>query len=199
MTSRGPGLTRPLELTAFRAVLGLLGVLMRAASHRSPRFRRQVTRDVVVEIASGDGVSRQFVFEAASRTMRSSARQRRRPDVELRFATARDGLRALLSPRAVGRIIEGATYGETRLDGNVQLVLWFYGLTRVVLPIGRSSRPRRAIPVPVRGQETTAPYAARIVREPAVEGLDPEWTAAWTARARTHQLRVGAGEPVPRG
>ena len=59
------------------------------------------------------------------------------------FPTAREGLGALLSPRAIGRIVEGMNTGAVRIDGNPALLLWFHGFTRMVARIGRSRRPRR--------------------------------------------------------
>jgi hypothetical protein len=43
------------EVAALQALLTGLGALMVLASRRSLRFRRQITRDLVFEIASADG------------------------------------------------------------------------------------------------------------------------------------------------
>jgi hypothetical protein len=43
--------------------------------------------------------------------------------------------------------------GDVRIDGNPVLLLWFHGLTRIVAPIGRSRRPRKPPPVPIRAPE----------------------------------------------
>jgi hypothetical protein len=45
------------EVAALQAVLTGLGVLMAQASRRSDRFRRQVTRDLLIEIGSADGAA----------------------------------------------------------------------------------------------------------------------------------------------
>jgi hypothetical protein len=149
MTSVG---TR-LEVAALQSLLTTLGVLMALASRRLDRFRRQVTRDLLIEIRSDDGARQQYRFHAATRQMTLPRRPAERAECTLRFPTAREGLRALLSPRAIGRIVEGMNTGDVRIDGNPVLLLWFHGLTRIVAPIGRSRRPRKPPPVPIRAPE----------------------------------------------
>ncbi|HZZ52428.1 MAG TPA: hypothetical protein VFE65_36480 [Pseudonocardia sp.] len=183
----------------LRLVLGFLGALMVVGGRVSRRFRRQVTRDVTVQVSSDDGVSQTFLFHARTRTMTLSRTFVGRPDCALRFATAREGVSALLSPRAIGKVVEGMNTGGTRIDGNSAMILWFYGLTRVVFPIGRSRLPRRRIPHPTRGPEREAPWATRIIREPAVKDLAPEWSGAWRARSRIVIVRVPDGESPPPG
>jgi hypothetical protein len=117
----------------------------------------------------------------------------------LLFPTARVGLRALLSPRAIGRIVEDMNAGGTRIDGNPALLLWFHGLTRIVAPIGSTRRPRRPARVPIRAPERDAPWARRIIREPAVRELSRDWPEAWAARQKLLQLRAPTGERLPPG
>ena len=111
------------------------------------------------------------------------------------------GLRALLSSRAIGRIIEGVQVGGTRIEGNPVLLLWFHGLTRIVAPIGSTRRPRRRerVHVPVRSPEYDLPYASRIVREPVVDRLSGEWPRAWVARSKLLQIRCVTGEEIRPG
>lgn len=54
-------------------------------------------------------------------------------------------------------------------------LLWFHALTRTVVPIGSTRRPRlsRLPTIKVREPERHAPWAARITREPAIDQLDP--------------------------
>jgi hypothetical protein len=183
----------------FKSVLWTVWLLLLVASRLRWRVRAQITRDVVVEISSDDGVAQRFRFHGRSRTLSRAAAGDERVDVALRFATARDGLRALLSPHAVRHIVEGVNYGGTRMEGNTALVLWFYGLTRTVAPIGRTRRPRRKPPIGARAPETSAPWAARIVREPAVRELDRDWDAGWNARAKLLQVRAADGGRLPPG
>ena len=188
-----------IEVAALQTLLTVLGVLMMLASRRVERFRRQVTRDLLLEIRSADGARQQYRLHAATRRLTLPRRPVERTDCTLIFPTAREGLRALLSPRAIGRIVEGMNTGDTRIDGNAALLLWFHGLTRIVAPIGRSRRPRRPAPIPIRTPEVHAPYARRIIREPAVSELSHDWAQAWAAREKLLQLRAPAGERLPPG
>jgi hypothetical protein len=189
---------RRIEVAALRALLRVLGVLMVLASRRVARFRRQVTRDLLVEIGSDDGVRQQFQLRGASRTMTLPRGPVGNAECTLIFPSAREGLRALLSSRAIGRIIEGVHVGGTRIEGNPVLLLWFHGLTRIVAPIGSTRRPRRRerVHVPVRSPEYDLPYSRRIVREPVVDRLTGEWPQAWVARSKLLQIRCVTGEEI---
>jgi hypothetical protein len=187
------------EVAALQALLTGLGVLMALASRRVDRFRRQVTRDLLLEIRSDDGARQQYRLQAAARRLTLPRRPVERAECTLIFPSARKGLRALLSRRAIGRIVEGMNTGGTRIEGNAALLLWFHGLTRIVAPIGRSRRPRRPAPVPIRTPERDAPWAKRIIREPPVSALSRDWPEAWAAREKLLQLRAGVGERLPPG
>jgi hypothetical protein len=188
-----------LEVAALQALLTVLGVLMVLASRRMDRFRRQVTRNLLIEIRSADGARQQYRLHAATRRMTLPRRPVEHAECTLIFPTARVGLRALLSRRTIGRIVEDMNTGDTRIDGNPALLLWFHGLTRIVAPIGSTRRPRRPAPAPVRTPEHDAPYGKRIIREPAERELSRDWPQAWAARAKLLQLRAPAGERLPPG
>jgi hypothetical protein len=194
----GAGRAR-VEVAALQSLLTGLGVLMALASRRADRFRRQVTRDLVLEIRSADGARQQYRLHAATRRLTLPRGPAQPAECTLIFPNAREGLRALLSPRAIGRIVEGMNTGDTRIEGNPVLLLWFHGLTRIVAPIGPSRRPRRSAPVPIRTPERDAPYASRIIREPAVSELSRDWPQAWAAREKLLQIRAAAGERLPPG
>src|SRR3954471_24767702 len=170
------------EVAALQALLTGLGVLMALASRRVDRFRRQVTRDLLLEIRSADGARQQYRLHAATRQLTLARRRGRRAECTLTFPTAREGLRALLSPRAIGRIVEGMNTGATRIEGNPALLLWFHGLTRIVGPIGASRRPGPPAPVPIRTPELNPRWAKRIVGEPPFSELSRDWPQAWAAR-----------------
>lgn len=185
----------------FDALLLTVGVLLVVGSRFRRRIRRQITRDVLFEFATDDGVARRFGLHADTRTISLEPVSEQRPDTTVRFGSARDGLRALLSTRTVAHIVEGMNYGDTRLEGNPLLLLYFHGLTRTVVPIGSTRRPRlwQLPPIKVREPERHAPWAARITREPVLDQLDPTWQAAWEARAKLLQLRAPNGEQLPPG
>jgi hypothetical protein len=146
-------------VAALQTLLTVLGVVMMSASRRVDRARRQVTRDVLLEIRSADGARQQYRLHAATRRLTLPRRPAEGAECTLIFPTTPEGLRALLSPRAIGRIVEGMNTGGTRIEGIPALLLWFYGLTRIVAPIGSTRRPRRPAPVPIRAPERDAPWA----------------------------------------
>lgn len=187
-----------LEVAAFQMLLTGLGAAMAVASLQVDRLRRQITRDLVIEIGSEDGARQQFRLHARTRRL-TLARSATMPDCALTFPSAREGLRALLSRRTIGRIVEGMNTGATRIDGNPALMLWFHGLTRVIAPIGSTRRPRHEVPIPAREPEHEAVWAQRIVREPPVAELSRDWPAAWAAREKLWQVRAPGGEQLPRG
>lgn len=209
-SSTGPAFSRSLlpemaalrarvEVAALQMLLTGLGVLMALASRRVDRFRRQVTRDLLLEICSDDGARQQYRLHAATRRLTLPRHPVQRAECTLTFPNARVGLRILISRRAIGRLVEDMNLGGTRVDGNAVLMLWFHGLTRIVAPIGSTRRPRRAAPVPVRVPEREAPYARRIIREPPASELSRDWPQAWVAREKLLQLRAAGGEPLPPG
>jgi hypothetical protein len=187
------------EVAALQTLLTGLGALMALASRRVDRFRRQVTRDLLLEIRSDDGARQQYRLHGATRRLTLPRRPGAGAECTLIFPSAREGLRALLSRRAIGRIVEGMNTGDTRIDGNAALLLWFHGLTRIVAPIGSSRRPRRPAPVPIRAPERHAQWASRIIREPTVRELSRDWPEAWAAREKLLQLRAANGERLPPG
>ena len=145
----------------------------------------------MLEIRSDDGARRQYQLHAVTRCLTLPRHPPQGADCTLTFPTARVGLR--------GRLVEDMNLGATPVDGNPALMLWFHGLTRIVAPIGSTRRPRRPAPVPVRVPERNAPWARRIIREPAVRELSRDWPEAWAARQKLLQLRAPAGERLPPG
>ena len=190
---------RHAQVSVLRFVLAALGALMAVASLCVPRLRRQITRDMTVEVSSDDGACQRYRLHARTRTIRLQRSGTGAVTCALRFRTGGRALVTLLSPRRVGRIVDGMNDGSIRIDGNPVLILYFHGLTRVVAPIGRSRQPRRIPPIELRTPERQAPWAARIVREPAVDELSREWPAAWAAREKLLQLRGPDLDPLPPG
>lgn len=188
-----------IEVAALQAVLTILAVAMWLASRQVKRFRRQITRDLIVELRSDDGARIRYQMDAKTRRLSFVFKASERPDCVLIFPSARAGLRTLVSRHTVGRIVEGMTTGNTRIEGNPALILWFYGLTRIVAPIGSTRRPRRPAPVPIRSPERDAPYARRIICESPVAELSRDWPQAWAARAELLQIRAAEGERLPPG
>lgn len=181
-------------MIAFRVLLGALGLVLTAASRWSSAFRRQLTRDVVIELRSDDGVARHFVFRdrrATSRVGRAES-----PDCAIRFATATQGFEALSAPDGPRRLVAGLLEGTVTIEGRATIVPWFQGLVPAAIPLMPVLRLPATPPHPYVRPGASPAVAKRITIEPAADALDPAWTNAAVARTRLVMMRVAAGEPV---
>lgn len=179
----------------FRVVLAVLGLGLVVACKLSQRFREQVTRDLIVQIGSQDGVYHHYVF--TPRALSSHFGPTGMPDLSLTFDTAAQGWWTLLHPHAIGKIIEALHARTATYTGNAVLVLWFYALTRYVLPIGRTRRDKVALPDSYVAHNPNSAVASRITREPAVDELDPDWKPAHIQREKMALIKASRGEPFP--
>ena len=178
----------------FRLLLAGLGLGLEIACRVSPSFRSQVTRDVTIEVASADGVAHHYHF--APRSVASRSGRAADPALAVCFADAGQGLRALISPHAIGKIIDALLQGGAFYRGNAVLVLWFFPLTRYVLPVGRVGPLTTALPDGYTAHNPASRVASRITIEPPVESLDPDWHDAHVQRAKMVMTRGSAGEKV---
>ena len=178
---------------ALRLLLAAMGGLLAIGSRLRASFRQAVTRDLVIEIVTDDGVAHHYVFQ--DRRVTSVAGKAPRADCTLRFATGSQGFRALTSRHTVSHLVAGLLDGTVSVRGNPFQLMWFADLTQLVAPIAakvRFAKPPGAYVAP----STTIAAAKRITREPVAEALDPKWEAAARARAKTMMARVAAGEPT---
>ena len=83
---------------SFKTLLRALGFLMARASRKHPWFRNQVTRDLVIEFKSHDGVAHHYEFVAARREVISKQGPAPRATVSVCFDSAAHGFRALSHP-----------------------------------------------------------------------------------------------------
>ena len=178
---------------ALRLLLAILGISLSIGSRLLAGMRAAITRDLVIEIATLDGVARHYVCR--NRTMNSVSGSHPSPDCALRFATSKQALLTLTSRRATNRLYAGLVDGSITISGNPFHALWFYDLTQWVIPL--AARPSWATP-PGRyvKPNTTAAWAKRVTREPVATELDPRWTDAALQRAKLKMMRVVAGEPA---
>jgi hypothetical protein len=102
----------------------------------------------------------------------------------------------LISPLTVDKIVRGLHDGTVALHGSAFVLLWFHGLTRKFVKLGRPDGPRHRIPDAYIAHDPAACGAETIVVEPAVVRLDPTWTAAWKARSTLSMVRAVTGEPM---
>ena len=95
-----------MKQASLRWLLAVLGVLLEQAGRHSHSFRRQVTRDVVVEITTSDGVAHHDVFTCENKSVMSVRGPAEESTVSLWFADAGQAFWWLLSPHAVGHIVK---------------------------------------------------------------------------------------------
>jgi hypothetical protein len=180
---------------SFALVLISLGLGLRLACRWSERIRSQLTRGVTIQIGSADGVCHHYVF--TPRAIASRAGTAREATLSLCFNNAGTGIVTLLSRRAVGRIVHALLERSATYNGNAVIVLWFFGLTRFVMPFGRQTPLAVALPDAYIAPNVESELAARIVREPAVAALDPDWHMAHQQHAKMAMTRGSAGERIP--
>jgi len=184
----------------LRLLLQTLGTLMGLASRTSDRFRCQITRDLVFEVRSDDGVAHHYAFR--DRRVAGRAGRAAQPACSLRFATARQGFACLTARDGPQRLVQGLFDGSISVEGNPALLLWFQGLPGALLPdaLVALSPPLRLPATPpgaYRVPKPSSPASRFITREAAVAELDPEWRSAARQRAKLRMLRTAAGKPHP--
>jgi hypothetical protein len=161
-----------------------------------PSVRSQITRTLTFELSGGDRVARHWVFDGQLRRATTHSGHAAAPDCALRFSSSWQALRTLSSPLTVDKVVRGVEDGMVELHGSAFVLLWFHGLTRKFVKIGRASGPRHRIPDAYIAHDPAACGAETIVIEPAVVRLDPAWTAAWKARSTMSQVRAYTDEPM---
>ena len=182
---------------ALAALLGALGQAIAVGSRFRPALRSQITRSLVFELSAGDHVARHWTFDGPRRRATTRAGRADHVDVALRFDTSTLALRSLLSRRTVSRVVAGMHRGRVTVEGSTFVVLWFHGLTRLFVRIGREDGPRHRPPHPYLAHDPSTTGDETIVVEPAVTRLDPAWTGAWRARSTLWTVRAATDEPMP--
>jgi len=184
----------PLMGLVLRVLLAVVGRLMAVTSRVDPVLRSCITRDVVFEISTEEGVARHWRFDGATRRVSSHPGRAADPDCTLRFANAAVAVRSLLAddPAAADKALEA---GAMRIEGSSSLALWFSGLTKRLTMMGRWRVRRRRLPHPYVKHDPSSPMARFITVEPPQRELDPSWEAAWKQRTKLAVVRVPAGEP----
>lgn len=181
----------------LRVLLGVLGFLLVAASRVSHRFRAQITRDVVIEVRSKDGVAHHYAFTGATRSMRSRCGPAPgTPDLAVTFDTGMLGFLTLIRTDAIGTVVGLMHQRRVTYTGNATYVLWFWSLTRMVLPLGRERRDKAPLPGALLAPDPTSKVADRITREPVADTLDPAWPEAHVAQRKLPLVRGSTGEDV---
>lgn len=161
-----------------------------------PSVRSQITRTLTFELSAGDHVARHWAFDGQLRRATTHSGHAPAPDCAVHIGSSWQALRTLSSPLTVDKIVAGFHDGTVELQGSAFVLLWFYGLTRKFVKIGRPSGPRYRIPNAYLAHDASACGAETILIEPAVVRLDPAWTAAWKARSTLSIVRACTDEPM---
>ena len=175
---------------ALNMLLTVLGKLLARASRVHPEFRKALTRDRTIAVTAGDVA---HTYTVHDRTITASRGRPPEADCTLSFAATGQALETFMSVNRVGKIVEGALNGTVQLDGNLMLLLWFEGRIQQVLPVSKRGPARFDGAYAAPRDDIKA--ASQITREPAVDALDPGWTAAWEQRKKLAMPRVAGGEP----
>jgi hypothetical protein len=181
----------------LRVLLAALGVLLTIGCRVSERFRQQITRDLVIEVSSTDGAAHHYVFRRANRSVSSRLGRAPSSDLALNFDSGLLGFRTLIRPDAIGEIHRLLLGRRATYTGNATYVLWFWGLTRMVLPYGLEKRvPGDGFPGALTAPNPSSKVHDRVTREPVATELDPTWTAAHAARDRMPMVRGSRGDEI---
>jgi hypothetical protein len=182
--------------TALRFLLWFLGQGMARGSRFMPSLRSQITQTLVFELSAGKSVARHWNFDGPQRRVTTRSGRAASADCAVHFGSSAQAIRALASPRTVDRVVAGLHKDTVQLHGSAFVLLWFYGLTRKFVKLGRPSGPRHRLPDPYLAHDPAACGAEKIIVEPAVVRLDTAWTDAWRARSTLLQVRAATDEPV---
>jgi hypothetical protein len=178
---------------ALHLVLVVLACAMSLASWGSSRFRAALSRNRVIALATKDGVAYHFVV--TGRRIRGRRGKPSSADFTLTFTSSAQALGCLLSSASVGKVLNGILDRSIEHEGSLVLLLWFDGRVQQVAPLREPIRFRARFPGAYVAPRQDIAVASMIMREPAVETLDADWTAAWKQRNKLVMLRVAAGEP----
>ncbi|MEH6544396.1 MAG: hypothetical protein V7721_10675 [Porticoccaceae bacterium] len=178
---------------ALRCLLWFVGIQLAIASRLSGRLRRQLSRDLIFTVCAKDGSGRSYVFQ--NRRVSSHDGRSSQADCTLIFSSTGQGVGVLLAGNAVERIVDGLACRTIELEGDPTTVLWFYELVFGFLPWRKT--PRRDLPDSYIAHNPNSKVAGRITRQPAVEALDPAWSAAVGQREKLVMWQVGQGVAVP--
>ena len=181
---------------ALRILLWSLGQCIAQGSRFMPSVRSQITRTLTFELSAGDRIARHWVFDGQLRRATTYFGHAAAADCSVHISTSRQALHMLSSPLTVDKIVRGLHYGTVELHGSAFVLLWFHGLTRKFVKLGRAGGPRHRIPDAYVAHDPAACGAETIVVEPAVVRLDPAWTAAWKARSTLSMVRATTDEPM---
>ncbi len=172
----------------FRLLLFALGMALSLASRISTQVANQLARDMVVVLSSKD-VARAFLIK--DRRLSSTTVIPDNPTLWVRFSTPMVGVRIFTASNTIDQIVDGLGNGEVICEGEAAHLLWFYELAIGLLP-GRINK-EEVWPDSYTEPNYSHKASDRIIREPVLDELDPNWTDAHKQREKTILWQVGRG------
>lgn len=172
----------------FRLLLVTLGTVLAIASRTSSRVADQLARDMVIVLSSKQ-IARAFVIK--DRRLSSTTVIPDKPTLWVRFSTPMVGVRIFAASNTIGQIVDGFGNGEVICEGEAAHLLWFYELAIGLLP-GRINK-EEVWPDSYTKPNDNHKASDRIIREPVLDELDPNWTDAHKQREKTILWQVGRG------
>ena len=177
----------------FRLLLWSIGVLLFILSRTSTRMRNQIAKDFGITVASKEGVARTFLFY--NRKARSIPGCDSKAVLTITFTTGWQAVRILLAKDGVGKVIDGLASGSISYEGDLPYLLWFYEMIIAYVPwLNRSVH--KTMPNNYSIPDSTTKTGKKIIREPAVQKLDPNWKNALSQREKILLWSVGKGGEI---
>lgn len=181
---------------ALRMLLWFLGHCIAVGSRFVPSVRSQITRTLTFELSAGERVARHWVFDGQQRRATTHPGRAAAADCAVHIRSSGQALRILVSTKTADKLVRAHHRGTVDIHGSAFVLLWFHGLSRKFVKLGRVRGPRHRIPDAYLAHDPAASGAESILIEPAVRRLDPAWTAAWKARSTLSMIRGATDEPM---
>jgi len=172
-------------------LLTVVGKRLVRASQKDRNFRAALTRDRTVVVVAAD-VAHHFHIQNRNISVGNGIPEKY--DCLLRFDTTGLALRTFLSRNRANKIVEGVLADKVEIEGNLMVLLWFEGRLQQVIPLGNQKRRPTRFEGAYAAPRDDIAAAHMITREPAIEGLDPEWKAAWVQREKLSMLQTASDD-----
>lgn len=117
----------------FKALLWLLGLLLKKAARKNPDFQKQLAgKDFAFQLQTADGKAvRSFVV--ANNQIRSKRRAHSAPAFTISFKDAATGLRIMTS-KDKNAFMRGIQEKDIVIKGDLSLVMWFQSISKHLKP-----------------------------------------------------------------
>ncbi|MEN9464054.1 MAG: hypothetical protein RL217_235 [Pseudomonadota bacterium] len=117
----------------FKALLWLLGLLLKKAARKNPDFQKQLAgKDFAFQLQTADGKAvRSFVV--ANNQIQSKRRAHSAPAFTISFKDAATGLR-IMTAKDKNAFMRGIQEKDIVIKGDLSLVMWFQSISKYLKP-----------------------------------------------------------------